>query len=397
MISKPLLREINSLSKKLKGLKVIHVNSTPRGGGVAEVLKNLVPLMKGSGIETDWHTIPPREEFFEVTKQIHNALQGKKNHFSKAFERRYLDYTKEMSILVKNMKADIWVLHDPQPAGLVDSLDSCLKISRIHIDTSSPDPLVWDFIKSFLIRFDKIIFSAKDFSGKRIPLKKVVVFPPAINPFTDKNNPISPAAADNIMEGLGINPKKPLIVQVARFDPFKDPIGVIRAYKYAKKKIPNLQLILAGLFLAHDDPEAKRVLKEVKKEARGDKDIFLFSDPMLLGSLRVDRFVNACQVAADVVIQKSTKEGFGLSVAEAMWKAKPVIGGRAGGIKLQIKDGQNGFLVSSEKQAARRIVQLFESKKLREKLGKEAKKTVKKNFLLPRLLRDYLKLFTILR
>ncbi|KPJ55406.1 hypothetical protein AMJ47_00900 [Parcubacteria bacterium DG_72] len=395
IISKPLFSEINKLSKKLKGIKIIHINSTPRGGGVAEVLKSLVPLMKGVGLDVQWHTIPPQKEFFEITKQIHNALQGRKNHFPKLFKKNYLEYTKEVSGLMRNMKADIWILHDPQPVALVDFIGDFIKISRMHIDSSSPNLRVWNFIKPFLLSFDRIIFSTKDFIDKDIA-KKSVVFAPAINPFTEKNMAMKESLAKEILESFGINTKKPLIVQVSRFDPFKDPIGVIKAYKIAKKKIPNLQLALAGLFLAHDDPEAMRVFKQVEKIAGDDNDIFLFSNPNHLGSLRVDRFVNACQTGADVVLQKSIKEGFGLSVTEAMWKAKPVIGGRAGGIKLQIKDGKNGFLVSSPKAAAKRIVQLLENKKLAQKLGKQARKTVQKNFLMPRLLRDYLRLFNSL-
>jgi len=393
IISPSLSKEIKTFSRALKGLKVVHINSTPRGGGVAEILKSLVPLMKGSGLNADWHTIPPGEEFFETTKQIHNALQGKKNRFYESFKKVYLEHIKKTAELTEGMKADIWVLHDPQPAGLVDYITDVPKISRIHIDTSSPDVDIWNFIKPFLLRFDKIIFSARDFVSNDIPVKKTVVFSPAIDPFTEKNIAMPLSSAKDILKSLGINSQKPLIAQVARFDLFKDPAGVIAAYKIAKKKIPNLQLALVGLFLAHDDPEAMRVFREAEKRAGDDKDIFLFSNPERLGSLRIDRFVNACQTGADIVLQKSTKEGFGLSVTEAMWKERPVIGGRVGGIKLQIRDGKNGFLVSSEKEAAKDIIRLLQDRKLRAKLGAEAKKTVQKHFLMPRLLRDYLKLF----
>jgi len=393
IISKSLFSKIQKLAKNLKGLRVIHINSTPRGGGVAEVLKSLISLMDGVGLRVSWHIIPPKEEFFEITKQMHNALQGKKSHFPESFKKKYLEYTEETSKLIKDMKADVWVLHDPQPAGLIDFIDSSAKISRIHIDSSNPDIKVWNFINNFLLKFDKIIFSNKEFVKKDIPKDKTIIFPPAINPFTEKNISLPLKTAKSILENFKINSQKPLIVQVARFDPFKDPIGVIEAYKLAKKKISNLQLAFVGLFLADDDPEAVRIFKEIKKEVKGDNDIFLFSDPMCLGSLSVDRFVNACQIGADVVLQKSIKEGFGLSVTEAMWKSRPVIGGNVGGIKLQIKNGKNGFLVNSPKEASRKIVQLLENKKLREQFGREAKKTVKQKFLMPRLLHDYLKLF----
>lgn len=201
------------------------------------------------------------------------------------------------------------------------------------------------------------------------------------------------SSSREILKSFGIDITKPLISQVSRFDPWKDPEGVIIAYREAKKKIPDLQLALVGLFLASDDPEAMKVFERVKKEAEGDKDIFLFSNPGQLGSLKVDRFVNAFQTASDVILQKSIKEGFGLSVSEAMWKRKPVIGGKAGGIKLQIKDGKNGFLVANSQEAAQRIVELIENPNLRKRFGKAARKTVKEKFLIPRLLRDYLKLF----
>ncbi len=391
IISESLFKEIKFLSEELKGLKIIHINSTPAGGGVAEILKSLVPLMKGAGLETSWHTIPPQKEFFEITKQIHNALQGEKNRLPESLKKNYLEYIKEVSALIKDMKADVWILHDPQPAGLIDFLPDNAKISRIHIDTSAPNRDVWNFIKPLLLKFDRVIFSTKQFIGKG--LLKTTIFPPAINPFTDKNRIMKKSIAKNILKSFGINARKPLITQVARFDLFKDPIGVIEAYKSAKKKIPNLQLAFAGLILADDDPEAARVLKEAEKEAGSDKSIFFFSNPDRLGRLSVDGFINACQTGADAIIQKSIKEGFGLSVTEAMWKAKPVIGGNVGGIKLQIKNGKNGFLVSSPSEAAERIIQLLEDKKLRQRLGKEAKKTVQKHFLMPRLLRDYLKLF----
>jgi trehalose synthase len=394
IISPSLLKEINSLSEKLKGLKVIHINSTPEGGGVAEILKSLVPLMKGSGLKTSWHTIPPEKEFFNITKTIHNTLQGGKESMHNSFKRGYLDYMEKVSFYLKDMKADVWILHDPQPAGLADFLPRGVKISRIHVDSSKPNKEVWDFLQPFLTEYDKVIFSSKEFIGRG--LSKTAVFPPAINPFTEKNRHISQRAADNILRKLGINPKKRLIVQVARFDLFKDPLGVIKAYKIVKKNIPDLQLAFAGLILADDDPEALKVLRQVKKAAGRDKDIFLFSDPSRLKNLSVDNFVNACQTGADIVLQKSVKEGFGLSVTEAMWKAKPVIGGNVGGIKLQIKNGKNGFLVSSVKEAAERITQLLKNKKLAERLGLQARITVQQKFLMPRLLRDYLKLFVSL-
>ena len=396
IISRQLFQEIENLAKKLQGLKVVHINATPRGGGVAEILKSLVPLMKGVGIKARWHIIPPGRKFFGLTKQLHNALQGKDFTLSSFSRRLYHRYMKRSSELMKGMRADLLVVHDPQPLGLIDylsRLDFRSLIARIHIDTSNPNHEVWDFINRFLSEYDKIIFSAGSFVHRDIPKTKKVIFPPAIDPLTEKNQPLSASQAKTILESFGIDPDKPLVVQVSRFDPWKDPIGAIEAYRIAKRKIPGLQLALVGLFLAQDDPEAVKIFKEVRKEARGDGSIFLFSDPEQLGSLRVDRFVNACQTGADVILQKSIKEGFGLSVTEAMWKGKAVIGGNAGGIKLQIKDGENGFLVSDSQEAAQRIMELIANPDLKEKLGRAARETVKEKFLMPRLLKDYLKLF----
>jgi len=394
IIPRQLLEEIKTLAKSLRGLKVIMINATPRGGGVAEILRSLVPLMKGVGLEAHWHVIPPGRKFFGLTKEIHNALQGKEYTLSSHSRRLYQYHMERAAKAMLDMKSDIWVLHDPQPVGIIHYLPNFHpSISHIHIDTSQPNKETWHFLEPFLLRYDKIIFSSKDFVAKTLPRKKVIVFPPAIDPLSNKNQPLRLETAKKILENFGIDPKKPLISQVSRFDPWKDPLGVISAYYVAKKKIPNLQLALAGLFLALDDPEAMKIFKEVRKWAEGDPNIFLFAQPQELGSLKVNVFINALQVSSDVILQKSTKEGFGLSVTEAMWKGKAVIGGKVGGIKIQIENGKNGFLVSSPEEAAKRIVQLLQNPQLSKKLGLAAHQTVKEKFLMPRFLRDYLKLF----
>jgi trehalose synthase len=393
LISKELYGEIQEISQDLKGLRVFHVNSTPRGGGVAEVLKSLIPLMKGVGIEAKWYTIPPRNTFFEITKKMHNALQGKKYQFPYSARKKYLLHMVRIAELMRDMKPDIWIIHDPQPAGVIMFLPNFHpSISRLHIDLTSSNQEVWDFLSGFLEIYDKVILSSKEFIKGEIK-KESVVFQPAIDILSPKNQPMPFKNAKEILKSFGINPGKPLIAQVSRFDPWKDPLGVIEAYQIAKKKIPDLQLALVGFFLARDDPEAERIYKKAKKKTEKDPNIFLFAPRELLGSLKVHVFVNAIQVASDVILQKSIREGFGLSVCEAMWKGKPVIGGNVGGIKLQIKDRKNGFLVSSPKEAALRIIQLIKDPELGEKLGKEAKKTVKEKFSMPRLLLDYLKLF----
>jgi trehalose synthase len=397
IISLELFNEVRGLAKEMKGLKVVMINATPRGGGVAEILQGLVPLMKGLGIKAEWQVIPPRKEFFYLTKELHNALQGKEfslDFNSRKLYQRYIEKT--ASLMLDDKKADVWVMHDPQPVGLAQYLsDSEFHplISRIHIDTSLPNREAWNFIKGFLLQYDKIIFSSKDFVHKDIPKDKAVIMPPAIDPFTEKNKEMSLRRAKDVLKAFGIKTNKPLMAQISRFDPWKDPMGVIEAYRIAKKEIPDIQLALVGLFLASDDPEAKKVFQQARKAANHDPDIFLFSDPNYLGDLSVDSFVNAFQTGSDIVLQKSIKEGFGLTCTEAMWKGNSVIGGNVGGIKLQINNGKNGFLVSSPQEAAERSIYLLKNPLIKEKMGRAAKSTVKRKFLIPRLLRDYLKLF----
>jgi len=392
--------EINKLSSELEGLKVTMVNATPKGGGVAEILKSLIPLMQSVGLEAEWHVVPPREEFFKLTKSMHNSLQGEE--FSLAFEERklYQHHMEETADLMQDMESDVWVMHDPQPVGVIQYLSDkeCYPmIARIHIDTTNPGRESWNFIEGFLMQYDKIIFHCKDFIHDGIFEDKIEIMPPAIDPFTDKNKELDEEETNAILEGFGINTDKPLVSQISRFDPWKDPVGVVEAYHQAKKEIPDLQLAYLGLFLASDDPEAQEVYEKTKAKVRKEDDIHLFTDPSRLGSLSVGKFVNAFQSGSDVVMQKSVREGFGLTVTEAMWKGASVIGGNVGGIKLQIEDGENGYLVSSPEEAAQKTVKLIKNQELREKLGRKAKESVKEKFLIPRLLRDYLRLFKELK
>ncbi len=393
LILKELFEEIESLAKPLKNLKVIMVNSTPRGGGVAEVLKSLIPLIKGVGIKAEWYTIPPREDFFKITKEIHNALQGKEYILPFWHRVRYLQHIETSASLMRDMKADIWVIHDPQPAGVILYLPRFHpSICRLHIDLTSPNQETWNFFAGFLRMYDKIILTSKEFIKKEIK-EKTVVFPPAIDPLTSKNRFSKNNFSKEILKSYGIDSSRPLISQISRFDHWKGFPEIIEAYYLAKKKIPDLQLALVGFFLARDDPEAMNVYKFIRKKTNTDPNIFLFSDPQRLGSFGIDEFVNTLQMASNVVLQNSSREGFGLSVTEAMWKGKAVIGGRVGGIKLQIQDGKNGFLVSNPQELAKKIIQLIKNPQLVKKLGEAARETVRENFLMPKLLRNYLRLF----
>lgn len=387
------LEETERLADSLSGLKVNMVNSVSKGGGVAEILKSLIPLMKGLGINAEWYTIPPENNFFKVTKEIHNALQGKPYKFSLEDKGKYLNHIKKIAGEMKDMSADVWVIHDPQPLGVISLLPNLHpSISRMHIDLSFPNQEVWEFITPFLKEYDKIILSSKEYIQPEIEDNSIII-PPAIDPLSEKNSKLDMEESLKIVRSYGISPEKPLISQVARFDSWKDPLGVLKAYKIAKKEIPNLQLVLMGLILAKDDPEALEVFKEVKKVKGNDPDVFLFADPAKMKNVKTDIVVKAIQACSEVVIQKSLKEGFGLSVTEAMWKKKTVIGGKAEGIKIQIEDGQNGFLVSTPEETAKRIVQIIKEPKRAEEMGQKAHLTVKENFLMPRLLQDYLKLF----
>lgn len=392
-IDNTLYQKILGLAKQLKGQRVVHINATSLGGGVAEILNTLVPLMNNLDIKTHWHTLPPGKKFFEITKKIHNSLQGENITLNDDEKQLYLSKNKKMARSLKNIKANIWIIHDPQPLPLISYFQNLHPaILRFHVDLSNPYDDTWDFLFPHIEKYDKIIFSVKDFVHGDIPKEKINIFPPAIDPLSPKNIPLSLESAKSIVQNFEINIDKPLITQISRFDIWKDPLGVIKAYYLAKNKIPDLQLALVGLILAQDDPEAIKIFEKVKKHAKGDPDIFLFSDIKKL-NIENDVLINAFQIASDAILQKSMKEGFGLTITEAMWKEKPVIGGNVGGIKLQIKNGKNGFLVDSPQEAAERIVQLIENPDLAKKLGKVAKETVREKFLIPRLLRDYLKLF----
>ena len=394
-ISQKLFSEIKKLARLLRGRRVVHINSTAKGGGVAEILKSLVPLTRGLGIETKWLVVEPRNErFFYITKKIHDGLQSGKEPLTTSEKFLFIEESKNFAKQIRTKKQDFWVIHDPQPL-LIPFFASRLRpvISRMHIDLSFPNKQVLNFLLPYFAPYQKIIFSLKEFINPCFPLEKVVIFPPAINPLTNKNQPLKLSTARAILAEQGISPSKPLVAQISRFDKWKDPIGVIKAYYLARKKIPNLQLALLGFFQAKDDPVAEHIYLKAKRYAKKDPQIFLFAHPEQIGALSIDIFVNAVQTGSDIILQKSIREGFGLTVTEAMWKAKPVIGGNVGGIKLQIKDRKNGFLVNSPGQAAKRIVELIKNPQLSKKLGKAARQTVRKKFLIPRLLRDYLKLF----
>ena len=390
-----LMSEIHELASSIRRerVKIYVVNSTPEGGGVAEILKSFIGYVKGLGIDISWFVLPPDRKFFTITKNIHNGLQGKVFEFDIKMRKYYLDYIYRVAedILRAKMKPDIWIIHDPQPLPLVAFFPkSPPSVAHIHIDTTMPDKNVWRFIKGFLVMYNKVIFSTDMFVGPDLPATFIEIFPPAIDPMTEKNSSMNLSTARKIVSSFGIDVTRPLIIQVARFDPWKDPVGTIRAYKLVKKEVPDVQLAILGLNIARDDPEAWNIYKLAVEEADGDKDIFLFFDPRTLGDLSVDMFVNAFLTCCYAVVHKSIREGFGLAVTEAMWKGKPVVAGNVGGLKVQIKNGENGFLVNSPEEAAEKLVFLLKNPTIAKRMGENARETVRKNFLINRFIRDYL-------
>ena len=375
------------LAKRLKGKRIVHVNSTQIGGGVAEILKSLVPLMNELGIQTRWEIINGEKGFFEVTKAFHNALQGNKVDLTEEMFRAYLETNKKNAEAL-DLEGDVVIIHDPQPVSLIEYRRNKAKwIWRCHIDVSKPERGVWKFLRDYIVRYDASIFSVSKFA-QNLPHPQYLI-PPSIDPLSEKNTPLSQMEMSDILKRYHIKKDKPTLVQISRFDRFKDPFGVIDAYHLVKRET-DCQLILAGGG-ASDDPEGGMVLKEVEEKVRDDPDIKILVLPPT-----AHKEINAIQRCADIVLQKSLKEGFGLAVTEGMWKEKPVIGGAVGGIVEQIYNYQTGFLVHSVEGAAYRIRYLLYHKNMAKKLAKNAKEYVRRRFLITRHLRDYLSLFIAL-
>lgn len=374
---------LKCLAKQVQGKKVLHINSTRLGGGVAEILRSLIPLLQDVGLEVGWEVISGGEEFFSVTKAFHNALQGQEQRISQSMLQTYMEVNRENSRRF-SFDADYVIIHDPQPAAIIENRVSNGKwIWRCHIDISRPQWKVWSFLRQFVVRYDAAIFSLPRFA-QRLPIPQFLIYP-SIDPLSDKNRDLSGKEQAQVLRRLNISMDKPILLQVSRFDRFKDPLGVIQAYRLVKKH-HDVQLVLAGGGAA-DDPEGEAVLSEVREAARDDPDIHII---LLPADANLE--INALQRAATIVLQKSLREGFGLTVAEAMWKGKPVIGGFAGGITVQLVYGVTGFTVNSVEGAAFRIHYLLDNPEVMAKMGEDAREYVRRNFLITRHLGDYLAL-----
>lgn len=382
IVGASVIEDLKILAERLKGKVIQHINSTSVGGGVAEILNRMVPLLKELGVDARWDLIKGGKQFFESTKKFHNALHGRNEEISK-YDFDIFSETSQKNIEEINIYGDIVFIHDPQPIALIKRKSNNKWVWRCHIDLSHPNQEVWHFLMEYVIGYDAAVFSAPAFA-QRLPIRQFLISP-SIDPLSDKNKDLPEEAIDSVLQKYGIVKDKPIITQISRFDRLKDPVGVIEAYKKVKRYI-DCQLILAG-GTAADDPEGLTVLEEVQERAKDDKDIHILLLP------QNDLEVNALQRASDVIMQKSIREGFGLTVAEALWKAKPVVASNVGGIPLQIRHKYSGLLCHSIDGAAFAVKQLLNSPAYAKKLGENGKENIRNNFLLTRHLMDYMLLF----
>jgi len=382
--------EVVRLGEELKGLRVCHINSTPFGGGVAELLVSYIPLLQALGIKADWQIIRGDRRFFTITKGLHNALQGAefKSKRPESWRDLYLSINRQNAAEL-DPNYDVFIVNDPQPAALRHYLpDSKAKwIWRCHVDSSEPDESVWEFLRPYIEEHDAAVFTTKEFIPRNLNVSKITTMAPAISAFSSKNMFIKRYVCRELVENLGFDTHRLLITQVSRFDRWKDPFGTIAAYRLAKQKIPGLQLAMIGSF-AGDDPESWDMHAALNAEAIKDDDMFVFSNLTGVGNMEV----NAFQRASDLIIQKSIREGFGLVVAEALWKETPVIAGNVGGIPMQMTGELSNYLVDTVEECAEKIVYLLENPAVGQRLGKQGKETIRQNFLMPRLARDELTL-----
>jgi trehalose synthase len=387
-----LMDEIRRLAEPLEGKRVVHLSATAFGGGVAEINYTLVPLMQDAGLDVEWRIIQGADEFFNVTKTIHNALQGNPQGLTADQQEIYARYN---SLNARDFEddCDFVVVHDAQPAAMIDSFPDSRAhwIWRCHIDLSTPNRDVLDFLLPSIRRYGASIWHRRDYVPADSGLVGAFIWPPAIDPLAPKNMALSSEDAAYIVDQFGIDVSRPLLTQVSRFDPWKDPLGVIDAYRLVKEKHPDIQLALVGS-MAHDDPEGWDFYNQTVAYAAGDPDIYILSNLNNVGSVEV----NAFQVHSAAVLQKSIREGFGLTVSEALWKARPTVAGRVGGIVDQISHGTTGWLVASSAECADACLEILADFERARRMALAGKEHVRRHFLTPRLLRDWLALFNTL-
>jgi trehalose synthase len=387
--SRGLMEQIRALAEPLAGKRVLHLSATAFGGGVAEILYTLVPLMRDAGLDAEWRIIYGQDEFFDVTKTIHNALQGDPAALSDEQQETFRRYNR-MNAEALDGSYDFVIVHDPQPAAMLEHVREAGRrwIWRCHIDLSEPNRQVLDFLLPSLAHYDAAVFHRRGYVPAAGNLPPAYIWPPAIDPLAPKNMALSPEDAAYILDQFGIDVVRPLVTQVSRFDPWKDPLGVIEAWRILRRAHPNVQLGLVGS-MAHDDPEGWEYYNRTVHAADGDPDIFILSNLNNVGSVEV----NAFQVHSAALLQKSVREGFGLTVTEALWKTRPTVAGRVGGIVDQIQDGETGYLVDSVEECASAMERILEDAAGARSMALRGKEHVRRHFLTPRLLRDWLALF----
>lgn len=396
IVGNDVVEEIAELAAQIDGARVLHLNPTAFGGGVAELLYALVPLMRSVGLDAEWRLIHGSDEFFNVTKAAHNGLQGMEVLWTSEMESIYIAKLRE-NIESWADNYDFVVCHDPQTAALLRLLTEVHGerpngkwIWRCHIDTTAPHEPVSEFFKPFINEYDAGVFTLDDYVPQGFE-PQIAIIPPCIDPLAHKNLWMDKRTVRAMLQAYQIDIERPIACQISRFDPWKDPLGVIDAYRLAKEEVPGLQLIMAGS-MATDDPEGWHYFTATDEHREGDPDIYLLTNMQQVGATQV----NAFQRASDIVLQKSIREGFALTVAEALWKETPVIGGRAGGIRLQILEGETGFLVDSVEECATRMVELLKNPEEAIQMGKQGKEHIRKNYLSTNNLKNYLELFVSL-
>jgi trehalose synthase len=388
IIGKPMIEELFLLGERLRGKRIQNINSTAVGGGVAEILTRMIPLLKELGVDAYWDVIKGNEKFFSVTKKFHNGLHGVPVEISPDEYEGFIEVNRENAAAMSF--GDIVFVHDPQPIALIEQRKTIGRnwLWRCHIDFSHPDEEIWKFLKQYVTKFDSAVFSAPAFA-RSLPIPQVLISP-SIDPLSDKNKDLPEETIQAVFDKYGIDRSRPIVTQISRFDFLKDPVGVVKAYKLAKANV-DMQLVLAGGG-ATDDPEGPVVMEQVQNEAAKDKDIFvLFLPPSS------DIEINALQRGSTVVLQKSLREGFGLTVSEALWKGRPTIASAVGGIPLQISHKYSGILTHSIEGTAYWIKQLINEPEYAQKLGDRGKEHIKNNFLITRHIKDYLLLFISLQ
>ncbi len=381
--------DIHRKTRKLLGKRVVHVNSTNQGGGVAEILNSLVPLMNDIGLSAGWRVLHGNPDFFNITKKFHNGLQGDPVHFTRNKERIYIQTNIDFAAFT-HLSHDCIIIHDPQPLPMIKFYKKAQPwVWRCHVDFSQPDKTLWDFLSSFILRYDVMLLSHESYKKKDIPVEQRIIVP-AIDPITPKNMDITEEEACKYLRKFGVKTDKPFLLQVSRFDKWKDPEGVIKVWSRVKEEV-DCRLVLCGN-IATDDPEGGTLFQAVEKSVKK----YSTNDDITLLLLENNYLVNALQRKAAVVIQKSIKEGFCLAVTEAMWKGTPVVASRVGGIPLQIEDGVNGFLLEPDDTEgfADKIIKILKDKEMGKELGRKGKEITRKKFLITRLLSDYLDLLT---